>query len=301
MAPDSKGTTMTRVNSTRNVQPKSFYLKGLVGKSIREFMVTPTESHTGSSNRSFQISETIDGKLVIHGYTLSYPAFEDARRVVEQTASPKPVTTNTYSNRKSKFKEKKMAVRKKATPSTVQKVKELGAMAERHMAKARGRPISLIVVQAKDGKWVYGPGDQETKLAAMKKGEYDSAADASEAASKSGDIIINTGPAPTRTKKPDSWGLGTKPPSPDTVKATPDREKTPKTKAEKASGLADGVALKKVCAEANVDPKLARRILRSKGAKPGGRWEWPKGEVAAIVKLLKEGAAAEAKKQGEKK
>ena len=32
---------------------------------------------------------------------------------------------------------------------------------------------------------------------------------------------------------------------------------------------------------------LARRILRPKGKKPGGRWEWPKGEVAAIAELLK--------------
>jgi hypothetical protein len=62
-----------------------------------------------------------------------------------------------------------------------------------------------------------------------------------------------------------------------------------------ASTLENGVPLKKICADINIDPKLARRILRSKGKKPGGRWEWEQKEVDSIKTLL----TTEAKKLAE--
>jgi hypothetical protein len=49
-----------------------------------------------------------------------------------------------------------------------------------------------------------------------------------------------------------------------------------------------GVPLKKICAEINMDPKMARRILRSKGGKPSGRWEWPADKAKEIIALLKD-------------
>jgi hypothetical protein len=54
-----------------------------------------------------------------------------------------------------------------------------------------------------------------------------------------------------------------------------------------APALENGVPLKKVCANVDIDPKIARRILRSNGGKPGGRWEWSKEEAAKIEVLLK--------------
>jgi|SRR5579863_2571073 len=63
-----------------------------------------------------------------------------------------------------------------------------------------------------------------------------------------------------------------------------------------AEGIPNGVPLKKVCAQANVDPKVARRILRSKGKKPAGRWEWTPEDVPAVVELLKIEAAKLEKK-----
>lgn len=51
------------------------------------------------------------------------------------------------------------------------------------------------------------------------------------------------------------------------------------------------VPLKKVCAWANVDPKTARRILREKGKRPGGRWAWSDAKAKKIVELLKKEVA----------
>lgn len=58
----------------------------------------------------------------------------------------------------------------------------------------------------------------------------------------------------------------------------------------KTSSIANGVPLKKICADIDIDPKLARRILRSKGKKPGGRWEWEAKEVDDVKKLIKDEA-----------
>lgn len=55
----------------------------------------------------------------------------------------------------------------------------------------------------------------------------------------------------------------------------------------KAPPLTDGVPLKKICSDVDIDPKLARRALRSaKIDKPGGRWEWPKDQVEKIKAIL---------------
>lgn len=83
-------------------------------------------------------------------------------------------------------------------------------------------------------------------------------------------------PAPTETK-PDEKSDGKKPEAVGTKK--------------KDAGIPNGVPLKKICAEVKIEPKLARRILRSKGKKPGGRWEWEAKDVDGIKKLLKEEAA----------
>lgn len=63
----------------------------------------------------------------------------------------------------------------------------------------------------------------------------------------------------------------------------------------KTDSIPNGVPLKKICADINIDPKLARRILRSKGKKPGGRWEWETKDVDGIKTLL----TTEAKKLAE--
>lgn len=63
------------------------------------------------------------------------------------------------------------------------------------------------------------------------------------------------------------------------------------------STIPNGVPLKKICADIDVDPKIARRVLRSQGTKPGGRWEWPADQVEKIKKTIKEGAAKLAAKE----
>lgn len=54
----------------------------------------------------------------------------------------------------------------------------------------------------------------------------------------------------------------------------------------------DAIPLKKICAQLDIDPTDARKVLRSeKVSKPGGRWEWPKKEADRITKLLKKAMA----------
>lgn len=50
------------------------------------------------------------------------------------------------------------------------------------------------------------------------------------------------------------------------------------------------VPLKKVCSEAGIDPRTARRILREDQERPSGRWAWPQSKVPAIIRLLKKEA-----------
>ncbi len=57
----------------------------------------------------------------------------------------------------------------------------------------------------------------------------------------------------------------------------------------KPKNAEDAVPLKKICSDARVEPKLARRILRANGQKPAGRWEWPKAAVPAIMEVLRAG------------
>lgn len=74
-------------------------------------------------------------------------------------------------------------------------------------------------------------------------------------------------------------------------------EKKANGDASKKTELVDGVPLKKICADIDIEPKIARRILRAKGKKPGGRWEWKKDEVDAIKKMLKNEAVKLAAKE----
>ncbi len=59
----------------------------------------------------------------------------------------------------------------------------------------------------------------------------------------------------------------------------------------KVSVIENGVPLKKVCSDIDVDPRIARRILRAKDKRPAGRWEWKPEDVPAIQELLKAEAA----------
>lgn len=70
-------------------------------------------------------------------------------------------------------------------------------------------PKIFIVVPAKDGRWVCGPQEDEDQLRAQVKGDYSSAADATEGAGKkSADVIINTGPPPASRSgtRQATWG-----------------------------------------------------------------------------------------------
>lgn len=49
------------------------------------------------------------------------------------------------------------------------------------------------------------------------------------------------------------------------------------------------ICLKKVCADAGIDPKVGRRILRARGQKPAGRWEWPESAIPTIMEVLRSG------------
>lgn len=96
--------------------------------------------------------------------------------------------------------------------------------------------------------------------------------------------------------KTDAVNLGT--PAEKTEKRAK-REKAPKDSTPKeTTSIPNGVPLKKICASLNVDPKLARRVLRAKGGKPGGRWEWPEAEVEAIKIVIADGVKELEKKGG---
>ena len=71
----------------------------------------------------------------------------------------------------------------------------------------------------------------------------------------------------------------------------PKREK--KTVATTSSTIVNGVPLKKLCAEIDLEPKDARAILRkAKVEKPGGRWEWTKEDAENIKAILVKGKEA---------
>lgn len=54
-----------------------------------------------------------------------------------------------------------------------------------------------------------------------------------------------------------------------------------------AEPIEGGIPLKKICAEVDIDPKDARRCLRSKKIeKPGGRWEWTAERAKEIKAIL---------------
>lgn len=69
---------------------------------------------------------------------------------------------------------------KKAAPG-----KPVAPVTKRKKTQAeKGVAVAPVIVQAKDGKWDYGPPDMEEAMRAQAKGTFKSAADASEAATK---------------------------------------------------------------------------------------------------------------------
>lgn len=58
-------------------------------------------------------------------------------------------------------------------------------------------------------------------------------------------------------------------------------------KARETVANGNAVSLKKICQDADLDPRVARRLLRSKGKRPTGRWEWDPKDVPEIVAFLK--------------
>ena len=80
-------------------------------------------------------------------------------------------------------------------------------MNKQERAKFQGAmPKMAHVVQARDGRWVYGNSSNREKLAQQKRGDFLTAPEAVAAASAEGfDIITNTAPAVAAPKK--SWSL----------------------------------------------------------------------------------------------
>jgi hypothetical protein len=76
------------------------------------------------------------------------------------------------------------------------------------------------------------------------------------------------------------------------VSRTSTVRKIVKEKTAAAPALVNGVPLKKLCSEVDIDPKDARMILRKKKVeKPGGRWEWAKDEAEKVKAILVAGKA----------
>lgn len=47
------------------------------------------------------------------------------------------------------------------------------------------------------------------------------------------------------------------------------------------------VPLKKICATMDLDPKVARRVLRDKMDRPNGRWSWTPAQSRRVESILK--------------
>lgn len=66
---------------------------------------------------------------------------------------------------------------------------------------------------------------------------------------------------------------------------------TPQPKREKPASAPKqpsvaGFSLAELCAEINVSPSDARKLLRGRVEKPGSKWEWPNKEAAAGVRAI---------------
>lgn len=65
---------------------------------------------------------------------------------------------------------------------------------------------------------------------------------------------------------------------------------TPQPKQEKPASApkqpSGGFSLAELCAEINVSPSDARKLLRGRVEKPGSKWEWPNKEAAAGVRAI---------------
>ena len=68
-------------------------------------------------------------------------------------------------------------------------------------------------------------------------------------------------------------------------RAIRDMGSTPQPKREKLASApkqpSEGFSLVELCAEINVSPSDARKLLRGRVEKPGSKWEWPNKEAAA--------------------
>lgn len=46
------------------------------------------------------------------------------------------------------------------------------------------------------------------------------------------------------------------------------------------------IPLKKVCANVDIDPKIARRVLRERMKRPNGRWDWTLAQSKKVEAIL---------------
>ena len=71
-----------------------------------------------------------------------------------------------------------------------------------------------------------------------------------------------------------------------------ERERPGKSKRVRAvKPSSDAIPLKKICTEIDIEPRIARRLLRLAKKEPlaqvDGRWEWPKDKAPEVSSLLK--------------
>lgn len=69
------------------------------------------------------------------------------------------------------------------------------------------------------------------------------------------------------------------------------KAKVKSTKVAVANG--ELIPLKKICADLDIEPRIARRLLRdAKVDRPDGRWEWSKDDAKVVSDRIKELAKA---------
>jgi len=152
------------------------------------------------------------------------------------------------------------------------------------------RAIVVIVVQAKDGKWLYGAEADEAKLRATAKGKYANAADASKEAAKDHDIVINTAPPEAKPPK-EKKGWGKADPAKDSPTATTTEGAEMKTKQAKSPSLkASKSAVKKPGKAVITKPDAKAKAVKAKAApaKAATKGNSKFSEAAKITWLIKE-------------
>jgi len=150
------------------------------------------------------------------------------------------------------------------------------------------RAIVVIVVQAKDGKWLYGAEADEAKLRATVKGKYASAADASLEAAKDHDIVINTAPPEAKPPK-EKKGWGKADPAKDSPTAATTEGAEMKTKQAKSPSLkASKSAVKKPGKAVITKPDAKATKAKAAPAKAATKGNSKFSEAAKITWLIKE-------------